>query len=78
MNLVELSKSEYNAEKLAETIKYVSAIKKAKVDDTDDIVTITIDQLRDDIVCPSLTIAEIKQNAPEFHDGYFVVSKVVD
>ena len=81
MNLEDLSKLETNAISSSQfdaILKFVSQIKDAKFDDSDEIDTIEMCDLRPDTVRTSLPREAVLQNAPRTDGEYFIVPKVVE
>lgn len=66
--------------KLNETIEFIDQIKNFSVNnDSEDVQrSISVEDLRDDIVKPSMPVDELLFNAPEKENGAFLVPKVVD
>lgn len=79
MNLKNLSKLEHDTDaRFTELVQLVSRIKDAKTDDVEDIPVISLAELREDVVRPSLSREDVLANAPDADGVYFIVPKVVE
>ena len=81
MNLEELSKLKYESAGFNSVLEFVSQIKNAKVsNDMDNIYTtvLSISDLREDKVAPSLPIDKVLFNAAKHDKKYFIVPQTVE
>jgi len=79
MNLKELGKLDYQSKDFDAVLQFVSQIQNAAISKTkSQNVELSISDLREDVVQPSLPIELVLANAKN-HDGrYFVVPQVVE
>ncbi|MDR0461946.1 MAG: Asp-tRNA(Asn)/Glu-tRNA(Gln) amidotransferase subunit GatC [Christensenellaceae bacterium] len=79
-NLSNLSFTQKERENLRfeSVLEFVSQIKNAKVTGECDTYSVTLADLRDDAVRPSLPRTEVLKNAPKSDGHFFVVPQVVE